>query len=83
MSAAIALERPPRGQPPPGSPGFIRSHRDTRLLRGPKGKVEMVGHQATGAETQGNPLAGIAQELDKGVEVAIYYGRRSGGRCPG
>ena len=33
--------------------------------------MELVVHQAIGEETRGNPLAGVAQALDKGIEVAI------------
>jgi len=44
-----------------------------------------VGHQALREETHGNPLASVAQELDKGVKVAILMEdglvRRS--RCSG
>jgi hypothetical protein len=34
--------------------------------------MEMVGHEAIGQQTHGNPFTGFAKQLDEGGEVAVF-----------
>jgi hypothetical protein len=41
------------------------------IVEWPQGQVKMVGHQAIGEQTHGSSFAGLAEQLEKGIEVPI------------